>query len=57
MDRQTGPGESLLKVLVRRQRTQRSPRGVRFEPEVSADRPVHVPILQLERRICGEEAA
>jgi len=31
------PGESLLKVLVRRQRTRRSPRGVRFEPEVSAD--------------------
>ena len=31
------PGESLLKVLARRQRTRRSPRGVRFEPEVSAD--------------------
>jgi hypothetical protein len=31
------PGESLLKVPVRRQRTRRSPRGVRFEPEVSAD--------------------
>ena len=30
-------GESLLKVPVRRQRTRRSPRGVRFESEVSAD--------------------